>query len=110
VITALSSRLDERVPLEQLAAVARLSPTRLTHLFTSQIGMPIKQYVVWLRLVRVIEAMRTRQQLGTLAHASGFPDQAAFTRSYRNAWGRTPTSFRQAAHSRSHQAEVDASR
>ncbi|MET0285659.1 MAG: AraC family transcriptional regulator [Polyangiales bacterium] len=97
VIQLLRGRLDARTPLEELADLAHLSPSRLTHLFTREVGMPIKQYVVWLRLVAVIDAIARDKSLGTLAVASGFPDQAAFTRSYRRAWGRTPTSFRQAA-------------
>jgi AraC family transcriptional regulator of arabinose operon len=96
VIELLRGRLDARTPLEELAELARLSPSRLTHLFTSEVGMPIKQYVVWLRLVAVLDALARDESLGRLAVASGFPDQAAFTRSYRRAWGRTPTSFRQA--------------
>ncbi len=97
VIELLRGRLDARTPLEELADLARLSPSRLTHLFTREVGMPIKQYLVWLRLVAVLESIGRDKPLGTLAVASGFPDQAAFTRSYRKAWGRTPTSFRQAA-------------
>ncbi|MFT3924395.1 MAG: helix-turn-helix domain-containing protein [Myxococcales bacterium] len=93
VIATLKGSLDVRAPLELLADVARLSPTRLTHLFTEQVGMPIKQYVVWLRLVAVLEALRPGKQLGALAHDTGFPDQAAFNRTYRKAWGRTPSSF-----------------
>lgn len=101
VITQLRSCLDARTPLEQLADAARLSPSRLTHLFTEQVGMPIKQYVVWLRLVAVLEALSPGKQLGSLAHDSGFPDQAAFTRTYRKAWGRTPSSYARSSAARS---------
>ncbi|MEY4512323.1 MAG: hypothetical protein RLZZ450_4445 [Pseudomonadota bacterium] len=97
VIATLRSQLDLRTPLEQLADVAHLSPSRLTHLFTREVGLPIKQYLVWLRLVAVLESLGSGQQLGTLAHATGFPDQPAFARSYRKAWGRTPSAFRRAA-------------
>jgi len=93
VIATLKGSLDTRTPLEQLADAARLSPSRLTHLFTEQVGMSIKQYVVWLRLVSVIDSLSPGKQLGALARDSGFPDQAAFNRTYRKAWGRTPSSF-----------------
>jgi AraC-like DNA-binding protein len=74
-----------------------LSPGRLTHLFTEQVGMPIKQYVVWLRMLAVLEQFSSSEQLSALAHGQGFADQAAFTRAYREMWGRTPTSFRRTA-------------
>lgn len=86
-----------RAGLAALAEVAGLSRSRLTHLFTEQVGLSIKQYVVWLRMVAVLERFSSSAQLGTLAHGVGFPDQAAFARAYRQTWGRTPTSFRRSA-------------
>jgi AraC-like DNA-binding protein len=95
VIDVLAQNLEERTPLDELADLTLLSPGRLTHLFTREVGLPIKQYMVWLRLVATLRSFASGRQLGYLAHAAGFPDQAAFARTYRKTWGRTPGSFRQ---------------
>jgi AraC family transcriptional regulator len=87
----------DRSLLSELAALAGLSPSRLTHLFSAEVGLPIKQYVVWLRMVAALERFTSPSRLGEVAHEAGFVDQAAFARTYRGMWGRTASAFRSAA-------------
>ena len=78
-------------PLAQLAAQAGVSPSRLTHLFTEQIGVPIRRYRLWRRLqIAAIEAAHGAN-LTVAAHAAGFADSAHLTRTFRSMFGLAPS-------------------
>jgi hypothetical protein len=52
VIRDLPDRLAEAgaVSLDAVAASGRLCPSRFLHLFTTSVGVPLRPYVLWLRL------------------------------------------------------------
>ena len=52
VLRALPDKLAEAeaVSLDAAAASVRLSPSRFLHLFTTSVGVPLRPYVLWLRL------------------------------------------------------------
>lgn len=52
VLRDLPSRLAETgaVSLDAVAASVGLSPSRFLHLFTRSVGVPLRPYVLWLRL------------------------------------------------------------
>lgn len=81
---------DLRAPLEDVADHVGLSNGRFTHLFKDQIGIPLRRYILWLRVRRAIEAATTLPSLTDAAHAAGFADQAHFTRTFRDMFGLTP--------------------
>ena len=76
-----------RVPL--LAARAGLSPSRLSHLFTEQVGTPLRRYIVWSRLVEAAEQLSRGESLTAAAHSAGFADGAHLSRAFRAAFGLT---------------------
>src|SRR5262249_59386064 len=39
-----------RVSLSRLAEIAQLSPSRLMHVFTQSLGIPLRPYLLWLRV------------------------------------------------------------
>lgn len=73
----------------QLACVASLSPSRFSHWFSEQMGIPLRSYKKWLRMVRGID-LATRMSLTEAALQSGFSDQAHFCRTVMNALGVNP--------------------
>lgn len=83
----------EKLGLEALAESVKLSPSRLRHLFAEQVGLPIRNYVVWLRTLSGMASMLRGANVGMAAHQVGFADQAAFARSYRTTWGIAPSTF-----------------
>jgi AraC-like DNA-binding protein len=82
--------LLEKVTIAQLARHACLSESRLIHLFTKQIGIPLRRYVLW---QRVLTAMRLiahgKLSLTEAAHHAGFADSAHLSRTYRSMFGLT---------------------
>ncbi len=85
------------VPVEELARVAGLSPGRLMHAFEESIGIPIRPYLLWLKLQRAGAAIAGGAPLSAAAHAAGFADSAHMTRTFRRMLGAAPSEIRRAA-------------
>ncbi|WP_330254806.1 AraC family transcriptional regulator [Nocardia sp. NBC_00565] len=78
------------------ADVARrvgISATRLTHLFTAQVGIPLRPYILWLRLHVAITRVRSGDDLTAAAHAAGFADSSHLTRTCRRTFGLPPSAL-----------------
>lgn len=82
---------DRKAPLAVIAATVGLSEGRLGHLFGEQIGIPIRRYLLWLRLVQAIDLLFKNVSLTAAAHDAGFADSAHFTRTFRRMFGVTPS-------------------
>ncbi|GAB4586174.1 helix-turn-helix transcriptional regulator [Nocardia sp. IFM 10818] len=76
-----------------LAARVGISASRLTHLFTAEVGLPLRRYVLWLRLVIARDSVADGADLTTAAHAAGFADSAHLTRTCREIFGLPPSAL-----------------
>lgn len=83
----------ERVRLSEAAEVACLSESRLAHLFRAELGLPLRPYVLWLRLMRAVELASQGHSLTDAAHGAGFADGAHFSRVWRRMFGIAPSDF-----------------
>ncbi|MGP9539236.1 helix-turn-helix domain-containing protein [Brachybacterium sp. AOP43-C2-M15] len=86
-----ASRLDTAA----LAEVAHLSPSRLSHLFSAQVGTPLARYVEAQRLelaARLLEM--TSDPVATVARRVGFRDPLHFSRRFRTLRGMSPSEHR----------------
>ncbi len=85
---------DHRVNLPEIASTVALSPDRFAHLFRQEAGLPLRRYLLWLRLRAGIEQMASGDSsITTAAHATGFADAAHFSRTFRRMMGLTPSSL-----------------
>jgi AraC-like DNA-binding protein len=75
----------------ELAAQVGLSEGRLIHLFGEQVGVPLRRYVLALRLRHVLFGLALGHNLTDSAHEAGFCDSAHFTRVYRDMYGMPPS-------------------
>jgi AraC-like DNA-binding protein len=75
----------------EVAAHVHVSTSRLTHLFTDQVGIPLRRYVLWLRLRIAITRVQAGDDLTDAAHAAGFADSAHLTRTCRDMFGLPPS-------------------
>ena len=82
----------------EVAAAAGVSVSRLTHLFTTQVGLPLRRYVLWLRLTLAITEVAAGNDLTTAAHAAGFSDSAHLTRTCRDIFGVPPSALSRNMH------------
>jgi AraC-like DNA-binding protein len=92
VLRALPNRLAEAeaVSLNAVAASVGLSPSRFMHLFTTSVGVPLRPYVLWLRLQCGAGELARGRSVADAAYAAGFSDAAHFTRTFRRMIGATP--------------------
>ncbi|WP_370330454.1 helix-turn-helix domain-containing protein [Mycolicibacterium hippocampi] len=77
----------------ELAAQVGVSASRLTHLFTEQAGIPLRRYVLWLRLRLAIICAHAGDDLTGAAHNAGFSDSAHLTRTTREMFGLAPSAL-----------------
>jgi AraC-like DNA-binding protein len=86
-------RGPDPVERQELLAHTRLSDAHLQALFVRDVGLPMRAFRLWRRLLRGLVAFST-QDATTAAHAVGFADLAHFSRSCRRLLGYTPTALR----------------
>lgn len=72
---------------EHLARSVGLSSSRLQHLFSETVGVPVRRYRAWLRMRRAIATVIAGANFTGAAHAAGFADQAHFANDFRRTFG-----------------------
>jgi AraC family transcriptional regulator len=93
VLAWVQKRLDYPVSLADAADLAGLSKARVRHLFVEQTGLPFRTYLVWLRLMRGLEAFASGASLTEAALGAGFADSAHFSRTFRRMFGTAATAL-----------------
>jgi AraC-like DNA-binding protein len=90
-ISIISETPDFDISLEQLAERIYLSPSRLLHLFTEQVGVPIRQYILWRKISTAILALTQGTDLTRAALHAGFSDLPHFSRTFSRMFGISPS-------------------
>jgi AraC family transcriptional regulator len=96
VVEYIEEHLDASPTLEQLAAVARLSPYHFARQFKAATGLPPHQYVIARRVERAKHLLKagTGLSLAEVAADAGFSDQSQFSHHFKRLVGVTPRLFR----------------
>jgi AraC family transcriptional regulator len=99
VVEYIEDHLDAGPSLEQLAAVARLSPYHFARQFKRATGLPPHQYVILRRVERAKQLLQTGGgfSLAEVAARAGFSDQSQLTHHFKRIVGTTPRQFRKSA-------------
>lgn len=85
----------ESVGLQSLAASLKVSPYRLSRVFSQHMGLSLTRYRNRVRVGRTIDRLTDGETgLADLAAHLGFADQAHLTRTVREHLGHTPTALR----------------
>ncbi len=85
---------DRRIALATLARRVGLSASRMAHLFRAEVGLPVRRYLLWLRLADAVDEIARGASLTDAAHDAGFSDSAHLTRTFRRMFGITPSGLR----------------
>src|SRR5215510_6337552 len=80
----------EDVSLDRLAGISGLSRSRFMHVFTESVGVPIRPYILWLRLQQASCELMYGANVTMAAQNAGFSDAAHLTRTFRRMLGVTP--------------------
>jgi AraC-like DNA-binding protein len=94
----IESHLETPLSVERLAGVAGLSRSHFTRAFRHCLKMTPHKYVMWRRLLRAQELIRSSDMnanLADIALAAGFADQSHLSRTFRLGMGESPSRFRQ---------------
>ena len=96
VVDYVEGHLDAAPTLEQMAAVARLSPYHFARQFKAVTGLPPHQYVITRRVERAKELLQaeTELSLAQVAAHAGCSDQSQLSRHFKRLVGVTPGRFR----------------
>lgn len=72
-----------------LADGVGLSESRLQHLFKEQIGIPIKRYILWKKMMAAVSLITGNNDFTTAAYEAGFSDSAHISRTFKKNFGLT---------------------
>ena len=98
-IAAAVARIDadptaEGLDHRRLAQAVHVSPSRFIALFRAQTGLPVRNYVLWRRLLLAVQRLEGGDSVTAAAHAAGFADAAHLSRSFRKVIGAAPSELR----------------
>ena len=98
VIDFLNANLHRRIRLIELAEAAKISPSRLSHLFKSEMGLSPGQYLMRLRMQRASNLLATsRLSVKQIMAMVGYDNKSHFVRHFRRSFGLAPSEYRKAA-------------
>jgi len=94
-ILFISRHLDRRLSIQEIAAAARLSPSRFAHVFKGQVGVSPAQFVAQRRIARARVLLEsTSLSIGAVAETIGYSSQFYFATRFRAATGMSPSDWR----------------
>ena len=74
----------------ELCELVFLSESRLLHLFKEQMGLPIRNYILWIRLKVAIDLIFNGHNLTYAAHEAGFSDSSHMSKTFVKSLGLNP--------------------
>lgn len=87
IIKWAGDNLDGALGINEAADAVGLSPSRASHLFVEETGLPFRTYVLWLRVSRAVDAHARGKSLTDAAHEAGFADSAHLSRTFKRMFG-----------------------
>jgi AraC family transcriptional regulator len=99
IVEYVEEHLDAGPNLNEMAAVARLSPYHFARQFKAATGLPPHQYVLARRVELARQLLREGNDLSLaeVAAGAGFSDQSQFSHHFKRQLGITPGQFRKSA-------------
>jgi AraC-like DNA-binding protein len=89
------ANMDSALEIDELAAVARMSPSHFTRSFSKSVGLTPHRYVIQCRVAKARELLATTDlSLIDIALNMGFSDQSHFSRRFQELVGVPPGAFR----------------
>jgi len=76
---------------EEVAREVFLSPSRFAHLFTEEMGLPFRRFLLWRKVMLAMAAFGRGGTLSEAAHEAGFADSAHLTRTWHQMFGLPPS-------------------
>ncbi len=94
VLDYIQAHLHEDLSLEKIAGVFYVSKYHISHLFKSEMGISLHQFVIKKRLEQVRTAILANEDLSRAIEAAGFGNYSSFFRAFQKEFGMSPTEYR----------------
>ena len=97
-IDFMTANLKDPPPLCRLARQVNLSVSHLRHLFRQETGQSTGDYLMTLRMQKASELLAGRTlSVKEIMNQVGFKDRSNFVRTFKRAYGTTPSAYRDRA-------------
>ncbi len=93
-VTFITQSHERQFRVSDVAEHVCLSESRLRHLFKEQIGQPIQNFIMWMKVVDSLNMILQGRQLAQSAIDAGFWDGSHMNRSYKELIGLPPGQVR----------------
>lgn len=93
IFTYIAGLEEKKTSLVDLAQLVNLSESRLSHIFKDQVGIPVRRFLLWARLMATLKSIIHTRSLTEAAMNAGFADSAHFTRTFRRMFGVIPSVY-----------------
>ena len=95
MLAYLTQNLSEKIEIEDIAKVARISTTECLRCFNKTVGMPPIQYLKRLRIQKAALLLGSSDdKVIDIALSCGFSDMSYFSRAFKESRGMTPKEYR----------------
>lgn len=79
-----------QITVKDVATHVCLSESRLRHLFKKQVGQPLQNFILWMKIVDSLNLIVKGNKVEETAYTAGFWDASHMNRSYKTLLGITP--------------------
>lgn len=87
--------LHDQITLEQLSKNENLNPSYFSKIFSKEIGIPVKSYILSVKINTAKNMLkRSDYSISDIAFSLGFSSQSAFTAAFKKLTGKTPAKYR----------------
>lgn len=95
MLAFLTQNLSEKIEIEDIASVAKISTTECLRCFNKTVGMPPIQYLKKLRIQKAALLLGSSDdKIIDIALSCGFTDMSYFSRAFKESRGMTPKEYR----------------
>jgi AraC family transcriptional regulator, arabinose operon regulatory protein len=81
---------------DELAHRCGRSRQMISRQFSADIGVPLRDYLLWLKQRHLFDLLHTKTLLTDVAHRLGFSDSPGFSRAFQRWYGQSPSASRSA--------------
>jgi AraC-like DNA-binding protein len=89
----IDDQYQANISLDELAAIAHLSPFYLVRVFTKEVGLPPHAYLIQARIMRACRLLQAGVPVTQAAIDVGFVDQSHLHRHFKRIMGMTPGTY-----------------
>ncbi|PJZ75337.1 helix-turn-helix transcriptional regulator [Leptospira neocaledonica] len=93
IANMIRKEMPDSIRMKEIGKNFSVSEDRLIRLFKENLGIPMRRYLLWVRILEAAKLLKEGKSLTDAAHSAGFSDSAHFTRTFKENFGFVPSLF-----------------